>query len=92
MHNQHVSIPWYFPLTNSDENESRESRKSKDCEMEPVNVVHYLNECHAKLRFLSLVFTSDVSITASTIKRKNFNPCACACACVFLASLVKTRL
>ena len=35
---------------------------------------------------------ANASISASTRKRKNFDPCACAYACVMLASLVKTRL
>ena len=42
------------------------------------------------LRILATQVNS--SISASTRKRKNFDPCACAYACVMLASLEKTRL
>ena len=35
---------------------------------------------------------ANASRSASTRKRKNFDPCACAYACIMLASLVKTRL
>ena len=35
---------------------------------------------------------ANASISTSTRKRKNFDPCACAYACVILALLVKARL